>query len=64
MAEEFLIAQDLHKSFNEHKAGEPTIIWPKDYDEARQIVENKDIAGFLAFPKDFIEGVLATSKAE
>jgi ABC-2 type transport system permease protein len=39
------------------KPGEPRIVWDKDYDEARQAVENKELAGFLAFPADFTEGV-------
>ena len=40
------------------KPGEPKIVWLKDYDEALQAVEDKEIAGFLAFPADFTEGVL------
>jgi ABC-2 type transport system permease protein len=39
------------------KPGEPSVVWDKDYDEARQAVENKELAGFLAFPADFTEGV-------
>ncbi|MCK4722111.1 MAG: ABC transporter permease, partial [Dehalococcoidia bacterium] len=38
--------------------GEPKIVWHRDYDEARRAVEDKEIAGFLAFPADFTEGVL------
>jgi len=38
--------------------GEPKVVWDRDYDEARQAVENKEIDGFLAFPEDFTEGVL------
>ena len=37
------------------KPGEPKIVWLKDYDEARQMVEDKELAGFLAFPADFTE---------
>jgi ABC-2 type transport system permease protein len=37
--------------------GEPKFVWLEDYDEARQMVEDKEIAGFLAFPADFTEGV-------
>jgi len=33
------------------------IVWERDYDEARQMVEDKEIAGFLAFPADFTKGV-------
>ncbi len=40
------------------KPGEPKIVWDRDYDEARQAVEDKEIDGFLAFPEDFTEGVL------
>ena len=39
------------------KPGEPRIVWDKDYDEARQAVEDKELEGFLAFPTDFTEGV-------
>ncbi len=39
------------------KPGEPKIIWDKDYDKARQAVEDKKLAGFLAFPADFTEGL-------
>ncbi len=35
--------------------GEPKVVWLKDYDAARQAVENKEIAGFLTFPADFSE---------
>ncbi|MDD4877184.1 MAG: ABC transporter permease, partial [Dehalococcoidales bacterium] len=38
--------------------GDPKIIWDKDYDKARQAVENEDISGFLAFPSDFTEGIM------
>ena len=37
--------------------GEPRIIWLKDYNAARQMVEDKEIEGFMAFPADFTEGV-------
>ncbi|MBT9143296.1 MAG: hypothetical protein DDT29_01696 [Dehalococcoidia bacterium] len=46
------------KDDSQLKPGEPKIIWVRDYNEAHQAVENKDIAGFLAFPADFTEGVL------
>ncbi len=37
--------------------GEPVIVWLKDYAEARRMVEDKKIEGFLAFPSDFTDGV-------
>jgi ABC-2 type transport system permease protein len=40
------------------KPGEPKVVWERDYDEARRAVEDKRLAGFLAFPADFTEGVL------
>ena len=40
------------------KPGEPKFVWLQDYDEARQAVEDKEIAGFLSFPADFTEGVM------
>ena len=46
------------KDDSQLKPGEPKIVWDKDYDEARQAVEDKEIDGFLAFPADFTEGVL------
>jgi len=46
------------------KPGEPKIVWLKDYDEARQMVEDKEIDGFLAFPADFTEGVLMSYGAQ
>jgi ABC-2 type transport system permease protein len=38
--------------------GEPVIIWDKDYTQAFQAVEDKKLAGFLAFPIDFTRGVM------
>ncbi len=46
------------KDESQLKPGEPKIVWDKDYDGARQAVEDKEIDGFLAFPTDFTEGVL------
>ncbi len=40
------------------KTGEPKIVWEKDYDKARQKVEDKELDGFLAFPEDFTEGLM------
>ena len=40
------------------KPGEPKFVWLEDYDAARQMVEDKEIAGFLAFPADFTEGIM------
>ena len=40
------------------KPGEPKIVWLKDYAQARQAVEDKELEGFLAFPADFTEGVM------
>ncbi len=46
------------KDDSQLKPGEPKIVWLKDYDEARQAVEDKELAGFLSFRADFTEGVL------
>ncbi len=35
------------------KAGDPKIVWERDYDAARKEVENKELDGFLTFPADF-----------
>jgi ABC-2 type transport system permease protein len=39
--------------------GVPVIIWEKDYQKARSEVESKKLDGFLAFPADFTEKVMA-----
>jgi ABC-2 type transport system permease protein len=41
--------------------GEPKMVWLQDYDEAYQMVEDEEIAGFLAFPADFTEGIMTGS---
>jgi ABC-2 type transport system permease protein len=41
--------------------GEPKIVWDKDYDEARQAVEDGKLAGFLAFPPDFTRALMTGS---
>jgi len=46
------------KDDSQLKPGEPKIVWNKDYDEARQAVEDKELAGLLAFPADFTEGIM------
>lgn len=38
--------------------GQPKIVWDKNYDEALQAVRDKKLAGFLAFPADFTQGIL------
>jgi ABC-2 type transport system permease protein len=45
------------KDDSQLKPGEPKIVWDKDYDQAYQAVEDKELEGFLAFPADFTEGV-------
>lgn len=52
------------KDASQLKPGEPKIVWDKDYDQARQAVEDKELAGFLAFPTDFTEGILMGYGAE
>lgn len=37
--------------------GEPVIIWDKDYTAAYNAVENKKLAGFLAFPENFTANI-------
>jgi linearmycin/streptolysin S transport system permease protein len=39
--------------------GDPVIIWDKDYAEARQKVIDGKLDGFLAFPADFTQSVMA-----
>jgi len=37
--------------------GDPVIIWDKDYDAARQAVDNGTMGGFIAFPADFTKAL-------
>ena len=46
------------KDESQLEPGEPKIVWDRDYQEARQAVEDKELDGFLAFPPDFTEGVM------
>jgi len=41
------------------KPGEPKIVWDRDYNQARQAVEDKEIGGFLSFPADFTERIFS-----
>ena len=50
-----LIANLETKDANTLKPGEPEIVWLKDYDQAKQDVENKKLDGFIAFPENFTE---------
>ncbi len=43
---------------SELSAGEPRIVWDKDYQEAFRAVEDESLSGFLLFPADFTQGVL------
>jgi ABC-2 type transport system permease protein len=52
------------KDESQLEPGEPKMVWLKDYDEAHQMVEDEDIAGFLAFPADFTEGMMTGSGAQ
>jgi ABC-2 type transport system permease protein len=44
--------------------GSPIVIWEKDYAKARTDVENKKISGFLVFPADFTQKVMAGAGTE
>jgi len=46
------------KDDSQLQPGEPKIVWDKDYEEARRAVEDKELAGFLAFPSDFTQNLL------
>jgi ABC-2 type transport system permease protein len=39
--------------------GEPVIIWDRDYNTARKAVEDGEQGGFLAFPADFTQALMA-----
>jgi len=53
-----IIAAMETKDDQQLQSGEPRIVWDKDYDKARQAVEDKELGGFLVFPADFTEGVM------
>ena len=42
---------------SELEPGEVKIVWDEDYDKALQAVADQKIAGFVAFPEDFTDGV-------
>ncbi len=44
--------------------GQPQIVWLEDYGEAYRMVEDEEIAGFLAFPSGFTEGIMSGSGTE
>jgi len=44
------------------KPGDPKMVWEKDYEAARQAVEDKELDGLLAFPADFTQAVMTSSK--
>ena len=52
------------KDDSQLEPGEPKIVWDRDYDEARQAVENKEIDGFLVFPADFTEMIFREEDAQ
>jgi ABC-2 type transport system permease protein len=37
--------------------GEPVIVWEKDYNAAKQAVDDKKLGGFLTFPADFTQAL-------
>lgn len=39
------------------KPGEPKIVWEKDYNAAKQAVDDKTLGGFLTFPADFTQAL-------
>ena len=53
-----IIAAMETKDESQLQPGEPKIVRDRDYDEARQAVEDKELDGFLVFPADFTEGVM------
>ncbi|OGO30349.1 MAG: hypothetical protein A2Z29_09830 [Chloroflexi bacterium RBG_16_56_11] len=44
--------------------GQPKIVWDRDYDAARQAVDDGDLAGFLAFPVDFTAALTSGKPTE
>ena len=46
------------KDINTLEAGEPQIVWLKDYDQAKQKVTDKKLDGFIAFPANFTEATM------
>lgn len=52
-----IIASLQTKDQSALKPGEPDIVWLKDYDQAKEDVENNKLDGFIAFPENFTEAV-------
>ena len=48
----------------ELEPGEPQIIWEKDYEDARQRVDDGELVGFLIFPADFTGRIFRGDTAE
>jgi ABC-2 type transport system permease protein len=44
--------------------GDPVIIWDKDFEAAKQAVDEGKMDGFLAFPADFTQAVMAGTKTD
>jgi ABC-2 type transport system permease protein len=49
---------------SELEPGAPEIIWDRDYQEARQAVEDGELDGFVAFPADFSERIFSGEGTE
>ena len=44
--------------------GDPKFVWERDYDQARQAVEDGELDGFVSFSVDFTQKVMAGSNTE
>ena len=49
---------------SELEPGDPEIIWDRDYQEARQAVEDGELDGFVAFPDNFSESIFSGEGTE
>jgi len=46
------------KDVDQLKPGDPRLVWDKDYDGDLQAVQDKKLAGFMAFPADFSQAIM------
>lgn len=44
--------------------GDPIFVWEKDYNAARQAVEDGELQGFLTFPADFTQAVMTGTETK
>ncbi len=54
-----IISAMVTENATQLEPGQPVIAWEEDYDAARRAVEDKELGGFVAFPADFTQALMA-----